>query len=415
MKRFISFLGTGNYQPCRYRHGGETSPEVTYVQTATCLFTRCDKAMVFCTDGAKSRHADWLASEFKRHGLPEVEIVDIPDGASEEQLWTIFRIVRDAVAEGDEIVFDVTHSFRSLPVIMTVLLRYLAVAKGVVLSACLYGAWEARDGDNVPIAPVFDLTPFFTLDGWTHAIRSFELFGDAAELKKLSAPRLGPLCRNDDAARSLNRAIQEMTRFADNVRLANLGVNPEGAGIRAMNLNKHIAKPLTMKGSAVGVPELAPILSRVGVDFSEYGDSDLLNGFRAARWAVAHGLIPQAYTLLQETTVSFVCERFGKWIPATRTGTKVREFVSGVLASASNRDFDWNSWSPQEEVEPARNLAAELGEDLSSAYARLVRRRNALNHAGTNAQEPVSSASNDYTAEGFLGVADAIEHALGIE
>lgn len=35
MKRFFSFLGTGNYQPCRYRFGERTGPEVVYVQTAT--------------------------------------------------------------------------------------------------------------------------------------------------------------------------------------------------------------------------------------------------------------------------------------------------------------------------------------------------------------------------------------------
>ncbi|MBR4171323.1 MAG: TIGR02221 family CRISPR-associated protein [Kiritimatiellae bacterium] len=411
MKRFISFLGTGNYQLCRYRHGCETSPEVTYVQTATCFFTRCDHAMVFCTVGAKSRHANGLVAEFKQHGLPDAEIVDIPDGASEEQLWTIFRIVRDAVAEDDEIVFDVTHSFRSLPVVMTVLLRYLAVAKGVTLGACLYGAWEARGGDDAPIAPIFDLTPFFALDDWTHAIRGFELFGDASELKNLSVLRLGPLCRNDDAARSLNSTIKQMALFADNVRLANLGTDSEGEGICSLAL-KNIASHLAKKEIVEGIPELSPILNRVERCFSEYGDNDISNGFRGARWAAAHGLIPQAYTLLQETTVSFVCERFKDMVPETRTGIKVREFVSDVLANAAKNGCDWTRWTPQEEIESARNFAERLGKDLLPAFARLVRRRNALNHAGTNVQEPVSSTSPDYKAEGFCDLADAIEHAL---
>lgn len=417
MKCFISFLGTGNYQPCRYRHNSELSPEVTYVQTATCFFTHCDRAMVFCTVGAKSKHETGLVNEFKRHRLPDAKIVDIPDGASEEQLWEIFRIVRDAIAEGDEIVFDVTHSFRSLPVIMTVLLRYLAVAKEVVLNACLYGAWEARDGDNAPIAPIFDLTPFFALDDWTLAIRNFELFGDASELKNLSTRRLAPLCQNDDTSRSLNSAIRMMTHFADNVRLANLGADSKskGSGIRSMALNKHIAFPLANNEIVDGIPELSPILNRVGKHFSDYGDKDVMNGFRAARWAAAHGLIPQAYTLLQETTISVVCERFRELIPETRTGIEVRSFVSDVLAVASNRDRGWDKWKPREEAKDAKNLADKLGEEILAVFPNLVRRRNALNHAGTNAQEPVSPTSPDYAEKGFLDIADAIEHTLGIE
>ena len=417
MKRFISFLGTGDYNPVRYRHGSELSPEITYVQTATCLFTHCDSAIVVCTGGAKSRHAKGLVAEFKRHGLPDAEIVDIPDGASEEQLWRIFRIVRDTVVEGEEVVFDVTHSFRSLPVVMTVLLRYLAVAKGVRLGACLYGAWEARDDGG--IAPIFDLTPFFALDEWTYAIRGFEHFGDASELKKLAGRRLGPLCQNDNAARSLNRAVQQMSIFADNVRLANLGVDSNGAGIRAMRLNEQIAQPLGNEGLVDGLPELSPILSRVGVEFSEYGDNDLLNGFRAARWAAAHGLIPQAYTLLQETTISIAYERFRNFVPnvkengKARTEIEARSFVAGVLSCAARSDYDWDDcWKPQGETAAARKLAEQLDANILTPYAQLVRRRNALNHAGTNGQEPITSTAADYTAEGFRDVANAIERAL---
>ena len=415
MKRFLSFLGTGNYQPCQYRFGERMSPEVVYVQTAINLFAapRCEEAVVFCTAGAKEKHGDGLVAEFARNGLPAPRLVDIPDGASEEQLWSIFRIVRDIVGDGNEIVFDVTHSFRSLPVVMTVLLRYLAVAKGVSLGKCLYGAWEARDKES-NVAPVFDLTPFFALDDWTHAILGFEQSGDSTELRRLAVDRLGPHCRTDDTARRLIAAVRKTALFADYVRVANLGSEGGRDGIRAMCFRSEIASPLSEPGAADLIPELESVLRRLGGRFSDYGDADVRNGFRAARWAACHGLFPQAYTLLQETAVSFVLESFPKSIPPGRTGISAREFVSAVLARAPDPGFDWSrDWRYPGEADAARSLAELIPADFAAAFARATRCRNALNHAGTNRQESISSTAPEYTRDGFLEIAGAVEDSLG--
>ena len=415
MKRFLSFLGAGNYQPCQYRFGDSTSPEVAYVQTAINLAAepRCDEAVVFCTAGAKEKHADALVAEFATNGLPSPRLVDIPDGSSEDQLWTIFRIVRDIVGDGDEIAFDVTHSFRSLPDVMTVLLRYLGVAKGVSLGQCLYGAWEARDKE-VNVAPVFDLTPFFALDDWTHAILGFERSGDPGELRRLVAGRLGPLCRTDAAARSLNPAVRKTAAFADNVRIANLGSEGGRDGIRAMRVRSEIAIPLAAPDAADGIPELEPVLRRLGAQFSGCGDADVRNGFRAARWAADHGLIPQAYTLLQETAISSLAERSRALVPAGLSPVETREFVAGVVSKVATPGYDWTTqWTrPPNTARHARKLAEDISSDFAIAYDRLTKRRNALNHAGTNPEEPVSPDRPDFTKEGFLAIAKDLEDSF---
>lgn len=416
MKRFISFLGTGNYVPCQYRLGDRPSPVVTYVQTATSLFAdpRCDEAVVFCTDGARAKHAAGLLAEFAAKGLPPPQLVQIPDGASEAQLWEIFRIVRDVVGEGDEIVFDVTHSFRSLPVIATVLLRYLAVAKGVSLGACQYGAWEAKNERQgmAPEAPIFDLTPFFALDDWTRAIDAFEEFGDPTALKGLAARRLGPLCRSQESARNLNATIKTMSLFAQNARLANLGTKGREDGIRNMPLQSSVARPLAMAVSFEDLPELRPILERTASDFASYGDRDLRNGFRAARWAAGHGLLPQAYTLLQETTVSLVLERNTDIGPCAGGDIDAREFVSSVLSLASNPGYDWADWEYDGTRDDAVALSKRLPRDLTVGYARLTQIRNTVNHAGTCRQEPIKANAEDFGAAKFFTLADAIERSL---
>jgi CRISPR-associated DxTHG motif protein len=47
-----------------------------------------------------------------------VEWVDIPEGRSEQELWEIFDRVASAVDEGDTILLDITHAFRSIPMIV---------------------------------------------------------------------------------------------------------------------------------------------------------------------------------------------------------------------------------------------------------------------------------------------------------
>ena len=419
MKRFLSFLGTGDYKPCRYRLNDQTSQTVVYVQTATNLFAdpHCDEAVVFCTAKAQEKHETGLLAEFSANGLPGPRIVPIPDGASEEQLWEIFRVVRDVVGDGDEIVFDVTHSFRSLPVVMTVLLRYLAAVKKTTIGACLYGAWEARDEEK-NVAPVFDLTPFFALDDWTHAIRSFEEYGDPLALRGLAAEKLGPLCGHDAAARTLNEAVRKMAAFATNIRLSNLGTVDGKFGVLSMKLRSDIAEPLSRRGVSAAVPVLEPVLERAAGTFSAFDDHEIRNGFRAARWAAAHGLLPQACTLLQETVVSIVCEQnsviceqYRDLRPKKKTFREVRVFVSNVLGSAGEPK-KLADWKPPVESDVALALANALPPGFTAPWDRLKKIRNSVNHAGTNPEEPVRPDASDYRPDTLFKLADALENAL---
>jgi CRISPR-associated Csx2 family protein len=75
-------------------------------------------------------------------GHTQIVEVDIPDGKSEEELWEIFEAISKAVQEGDEIVFDITHGFRSLPMIAMLTIAYLKQVKGVKVQHVVYGVYE---------------------------------------------------------------------------------------------------------------------------------------------------------------------------------------------------------------------------------------------------------------------------------
>ena len=428
-----AFLGTSPYKACRYRLGAETSGVVTYVQTALAeLVDGVGRCLVFCTEEARAKNWEGLKAEFASRGLPPPEKVDIPNGDSVGKLWEIFTRICDRIEEGDGIVFDVTHSLRSLPVVATVLLGYLATVKKTRLVGCYYGAFEALGTPwdieaRIPapedrVAPVFDLTSFFALDDWTAAIADFREDGSARRLKALVNRSLGPVLRDDASLRPLNAAIGLVAQFGDNVRLGNL------AGLLGLPLRENALPALrSPAGTADGLlPALRPVLGQLHADLAGFGADEVRNGLFVAEWAARHDLIPQAYTMLQETLLTHGV-RSG-WFDAAacrpRPGRReakeevLRRAYVGDLLVACNQDrnrqppYDWGTW-PHGDPERARALARRVPEGLPELFMRTKARRNALNHGGTNPGEPVKVGEREYSAAGFAELLAEVRRALG--
>lgn len=151
-----------------------------------------DNMTVFVTE--KARAKNW--EDYKRRAedyVEDLEAVTIPDGADENELWTLFQSVVDAVAEREEVIFDITHGFRSLPFLSLLAVAYLRQVKQIDLRAILYGNYEARDQSVTPNrAPVIDLSEFVSLFDWMTAADLFTRFGDAGDLaERLRAAKPG--------------------------------------------------------------------------------------------------------------------------------------------------------------------------------------------------------------------------------
>ena len=144
---FFSFLGTNRYVECNYTLGKLRAEKVRFIQQALvellCQeFTSSDRIVVFVT--AEARRTNWLDSPDGRPGLrtclsktscPAAAVVDvdIPQGDSEEEIWQIFSIMYDTLRQDDEIVLDITHGFRSLPLLGVVLLNYARFLKNITI------------------------------------------------------------------------------------------------------------------------------------------------------------------------------------------------------------------------------------------------------------------------------------------
>jgi CRISPR-associated DxTHG motif protein len=192
MQKIVSTLGLGRYNPTtqkyeyervRYRWG-EQEFETNLIQQAWSEWFPDAQVLVLATERARQERRDDL------EGHPHWKVVEIPDGKNESEFWGIYEQMVANLDEGDEVILDITHGFRSLPVLILLAASFLRSARGVTISHLLYGAYEAKVGDHTP---VFDLAPFLTMLDWASATNRFLEIGDVRKLAQVTGVFEGEL------------------------------------------------------------------------------------------------------------------------------------------------------------------------------------------------------------------------------
>jgi len=172
----LSFLGTGNYQETTYKLGDKTS-KTEYFPKAFVSFFNLDKLYLVVTEEAKNKHWEKFQKDCK---FANIEIIDIPSGKSEEELWKIFEVITERIDNNSELYIDITHSFRSIPILILPILLFLKATKHITIKKIVYGAFEAKENGTTP---VFDLTYFTEMTDWVFAVSIFTDYGKAKLIK----------------------------------------------------------------------------------------------------------------------------------------------------------------------------------------------------------------------------------------
>lgn len=208
-KTLVTVIGTGNYQPTTYQFSDGTEISTRYFPYALFQFLQksgpLEQVVVLLTQEAKDTH--WGKSD-TFDGLVtgiSFDVVDIPKGATEGEAWEIFDRLAGKITEGASIVFDVTHGFRSIPILLLAAMRYLQEAKHITIDGVYYGAFEAVSRDE-PKKPVYPLTSFVALLDWANAVEVFNRTGNSMLLAGL----LGNIQDN------LYRAAKDLTKEEKN-------------------------------------------------------------------------------------------------------------------------------------------------------------------------------------------------------
>ncbi len=418
MIHHVSFLGTSNYRPCRYSFRDEwCSDAVSFVQTANVqrlseLTGEPIPATVFATPRARSVNEDALREEFAAFDLRAPHIVEVPRGDTEGEFERLLAAFLSTFAPDEkrvDAVFDITHGFRSQPVVGLLALGYLAAAfEAFEVDDLLYGAYDLRKHENADFAdtvrfPVLSLVGHWDLLQWAGAWNVFRRTGEPGALVDLSNERRGRIMRGLKGT-----PPDELASFTPTLRAWHEAVaaccvpliwSEDGGAARSVldaatmewnefsqNLERY-TEPLRHSAREVFAPMQADTWST-------------LEGLEAQlalmEWLGRHERHQAVLTIAREWLVTAVCLATGT-DPTEKEG---RSFAAALMG-LSHHAVD----------QIPKRITAALGSSFPRVVGRTILLRNKLNHAWMSYQEPRNPGK--VVASGTRNVLDGLAEVLG--
>jgi CRISPR-associated Csx2 family protein len=388
-RKLLSFLGNGKYTIAKYNFEGNTIA-TRFVQEAIVRlicndWDENDKIVIFLTKDAAQKNyknSQYLDEEEHSEGLeailekmdlkPKVITVDIPDGNTDNEIWEIFRKVYDSIDENDEIYFDITHSFRYLPMLAITLLNYAKVLKDIKVNKILYG--------NYYTSEIMDITSFDKIMSWTNAIDKFLSGGDATDISKLShqeyAPKLKESKGGDEFAKNLKNASMGLNNLMKYLQTSR---GPLIDNYKYETTKNAIKNSLDSIEIGSSLEPMKPLLERVGNKLEEFKNNDKYNGLKAVGWCIDHNLIQQGYTILQESIITIVCKEM-EW---NELDKMYRDVVSSAFAIKHKKikEEKWNEFA-RKYKELVYKVMDNIDGEIVKVYGELTQIRNDINHGG---------------------------------
>lgn len=333
-KVLISFLGTGSrtegtYKKAEYRITSSTDAstqsvyETSFVADALATHYNVDKIILigtvksmwdevynsFCNRNAVPVDDEyWMrlyetcqtAKYDSPLNLPEVErleaalgndshVVLVRYGLNEEEInFNIAQVlsVEQYLHSGDELIVDITHSFRSLPMLLMNTLIYLknVSKKKINISHITYGMLDITR--ELGYTPVIDLKKVMDVNEWISASYSFMEFGNAYKIAKLL-----------EAENSTSQA--KVLRDFSNVKNLN-DIQAIERQVQRLNSVSHL--------SPIAEITVRPVINNITTTLSNAGSHSKFQ-FRLAYWHYSIHNYSSAYISLVEAIITYVCEQ----------------------------------------------------------------------------------------------------------
>ena len=391
----VSFLGIREYLHCRYTFGGKTSSLKPFVQEALIELIssseiKVERVIILCTEYAKK--CNWEdTNRYNGSGLKkrlsnikpqlEIECLDIPEGQSEEELWKIFSILYEKIKPAETIYLDITHSYRSLPMLVIPFINYTRLLKDIKIGGIVYGAFESlgtkTEIESIPeekrIAPIFNLITFDELLQWSNGINLFTNFGNANLIKDLIKEKTIPVLKGSKGKDFKYQNLENLATRLDKIckMISAVRGNRINKGKEFMYLKESIEK-LSVEESII--PPLIPLLEILKKKADPFQRNSIENSFHAVNWCIEHGLLQQGITLFQENIITYILHK----AELTETQKDDRELVSELFGKENwKKDLEKGEFA---KINKIRNTL--YFSDLAIIYNNLREYRNDINHAG---------------------------------
>ena len=188
------------------------------------------------------------------------------------------------LSTGDELIVDITHSFRSLPIFIMNLLIYLqnVSGKGVTISHIHYGMLDIVN--ELGYARIVDLKEILTVNEWISGAYSFSEFANGYKIAELLEEE-----ENKSAA-------MRIRRFSDLLNLNHLSaIQNEAQGLTGIQYNSKISQ-MSVK----------PIVDKFKHTFGK-NDNPSHFQLKMARWHFSNRKYALSYLTLLEAIVTYKC------------------------------------------------------------------------------------------------------------
>lgn len=264
-----------------------------------------------------------------RYGLDTKEI---------DENSNIILGIQQYLSNGDEVMVDITHSFRSLPIMIMNLLIYMqnVSRKNITITHIYYGMLEVFNENKKAsatgegFAPIIDLKNILTLNEWIIGAYSFSQYGNAYKISELLKG-----IDNDTASR--------LKSFSDEMNLNHLDAIEDEAGKLSSLKNKTYDSLL---------PEMIvkPVVADFLKEFGAVKNNHALFQYRLAKWHCEHMNYALSLICLQESIITHICQQEGD-------------------------GKDWNSKDKRDEVKKMNKTC------LETDYNKITRLRNCVAHS----------------------------------
>ncbi len=400
-RKLISFLGNSVYKPCIYEFRGAQANQSQFVQLAILELLakngmEIDELYVFLTEGAKKKNWEnspeqvGLKEELERR-FPRLKVIPEHIGStqSEEENWKLFDQLIGVIDSEDEVFFDITNGFRSLPILAISVNQYAKVLKKSRLGLVLYGCFE----NNKSVAPIIDITSMITLMDWSVGVDNYLETGESsllADLTKQEAKRI--MCSSDEqdeAGLKLRQEIVELRRLTDQMDAFDRSIRTVRGQTVLEEIGKlRLALKEAQKLEAQAVKPLEKLLSQVEGKLQQFNGDPVMDLYEVAQWCYRHRLYQQGYTFLQENLITAVCIALEKDPSEKNTRYLIPRAIHIVLRKKCIDQWEEQDLAQQEKVEELVSFLSPL-RTLLKSYDALTDFRNNINHAGMK-ENPVS-------------------------
>ncbi len=375
----ISFLGTGQYKEVTYFWDGREC-RTQYFPVAVCQFFAPTELRVLATDLAQQKHGEQLKRALdEAGGGARCTFVPVPECRTEPEMWELFDVLTQQLGAlaGKRIVLDVTHGYRSLPVLSLIAAAYLRVAAGIEITKLVYGAFDASQDDR---KPVFDLTPFLALLEWTSATEQFVRAGNAEPIAALLREAQNTWYRSkrgaENAPTHLKPAADQVQALSQSLQL----LRPRHTWESARRLDA------ALRGAEPEIDEAAKpfgvLLEKVRAEAQRFVPDDTADQVgthlevqqKMLDWYLEHERYVHAGLLMRELVVSLVTARAGLDV----FNRHEREWVEEQINARSRRQ---RKEPAAEERPPASRRPIDVAESILELWDPLTQLRNDLAHA----------------------------------